>query len=131
MDQKNQEYTTGKGRNRLYVGLVVVVFLSVSWFIFSSNERFSRDMSLYSAVPSLPNEKIGGPIRLTIDFGEGKRRAFEGSAPTPITAADVLRYSGNTGGFSSSFMLAGEIIEIGGIPSADGKSWQWYLNGER
>lgn len=134
MDQKNQQILTknrvGGSRRAICWGTTIAAFLFAAGIIFFSNERFSRDMSFYVAVSPSSVGRVEKAVRLTIDFGDGKRRAFEGVATRPITAEEALRFSGNAGGFSSSITLAGEVVEIGGISPVVSKKWRWYLNGE-
>lgn len=115
--------------NALYVGVILAVFFAAVGVIFFSNERFSRDMASYLFFPHGLTDRGSRVVRLTLDFGGGRRRAFEGALSSPITAGEALRFSREAGDFSASFALAGEVLEIDGVSSGEEKRWRWYLNG--
>ncbi|MBI2639789.1 MAG: hypothetical protein HYW90_02765 [Candidatus Sungbacteria bacterium] len=108
--------------------ILFAVFLGAVAFIFILNESFNNDFLSYSqTIPAVFKEK-NSFVRVTVDFGDGKRRAFEGKILAPITAFEALQASQAAGGFSLKVTLTGDIADIDGVRPGE-KQWKWYLNG--
>lgn len=108
--------------------ILFAAFLGTVSFIFILNDSFNNDFFSYSqTIPTVFKEK--NPfVRVTVDFGDGRRRAFEGKVLSPITAFEALQASQTAGGFSLNITLAGDIADIDGVRPGE-KRWRWYLNG--
>ena len=108
--------------------ILLAVFFGTVAVIFVLNDDFYNDYRSYlDIVPLKPRER-SAMVRVTIDFGNGKKRAFEGEATSAMSAAEALRASQEAGKFSLKITLSGEITEIDRVRAASGKKWQWYLN---
>ena len=109
----------------LILSAVLLLILSVgAIFLFSGNKR-DNDVSR-SSTP-----KIIGEANLTVDFGDGERRAFEGSIIENETLIDVLNQAARAGEFSYKLNGKTDLASIGELADDGKKSWHWYLNGEK
>ncbi|MFY9462275.1 MAG: hypothetical protein WAP51_03690 [Candidatus Sungiibacteriota bacterium] len=109
--------------------LLMAVFFGTVAVLFVSNDRFSNDFYSYMTFPALKQKEISTRVLVTIDFGNGKKRAFEGSVASPLTAGQALRFAGEAGGMALKITLAGDVTEIEKVRNQGDKRWQWYLNG--
>lgn len=109
--------------------LLMAVFFGTVAVLFVSNDRFSNDFYSYLTFPASKQKNINTLVKVTIDFGNGKKRAFEGSIDSPITAGQALRGAAEAGGLPLKITLAGDITEIGQLRNQGDKRWRWYLNG--
>lgn len=117
-------------RSRIYWMITVGAFLgAVSW-IFFENESFYREFTALAPPPSLTPSSFR-PVRLTLDFGDGRKRAFEGPVEEGMTIAQILRLAESAGQFQARFNERGEVIDIAGVSRSRLKRWQTYRNGER
>lgn len=106
------------------------VFLAAVAAIFVWNASFYNEfLAYFKATPAVSLGK-NTAARVTIDFGNGKKRAFEGDVMSPISAAEALRAASTAGRFSLNMALSGEISDINGVRELREKGWRWYLNGE-
>ena len=113
---------TKKNDSILILSAVLLLILS-GFLIF----RFSRsELSLKTQSP-----KITGGASLTVDFGNGERRAFEGSIIENETLIDVLNQAARAGEFSYKLNGGTDLASIGELANDGKKSWHWYLNGEK
>lgn len=104
--------------------LLIVSIFTVFWF---SSDSFN-----------LKTPEIIGKAILTIDFGNGKKRAFEGEIIKGETLVDVLSQSSKAGGFSYELNEGSEIVlfidasykEKNFLKNND-KSWRWYLHDKK
>lgn len=109
--------------------LLLAVFFGTVAMLFVSNDRFSNDFYSYLTFPAAKQKNINTPVKVMIDFGNGKKRAFEGSIDSPITAGQALRGAAEAGGMPLKITLAGDVTEIGQLRNQADKRWKWYLNG--
>ncbi len=116
MDKKNT-----KNDYILITAAVLLLILSgflVFWF---SPGQFSP----------LSASKIIGEASLTVDFGNGEKRAFEGSIIENETLVDVLNQAAKAGNFSYKLDEKNNLAAIDNFKSNKNKSWRWYLNDEQ
>lgn len=112
--------------------LILAVFFGTVFIIFVSNDFFYSDFNSYFTLqPTRSRENIALPVRVVMDFGNGKKRAFEAATALPLGAAEALRGAQEAGNFSLNIALSGEITEIDKVRSGRAKRWQWYINGVR
>lgn len=108
--------------------ILLVVFFGTAGAIFVLNDNFYNEFRLYSDITPIKSIEHPRVVRVTIDFGNGKKRAFEGEVVTAMSAAEALREAQKIGSFSLKIMLNGDIAELGGFISGPTKRWRWYLN---
>ena len=103
--------------------LLVIIGLVIS--------RFS--LKKESTVPTAeqPKMEIIGSIVLTIDFGNGKKRSFEGNIVKGETPIDVFIQASKAGNVSYKFDEKSNLAAIGSFVNNSKKSWYWYLNGKK
>ncbi|OHA08384.1 MAG: hypothetical protein A3B37_01620 [Candidatus Sungbacteria bacterium RIFCSPLOWO2_01_FULL_59_16] len=112
-----------------------VITVAVAGLAFSAiqyqREAFSRDYDRYISglTAPIPRSKPARPTRLTIDFGNGTKRAFEGEAQVGMTALSALRASQEAGTFGVRTDDRGRVLEIAGIAAGGGREWRILLNG--
>lgn len=104
-------------------------FLGAVVLIFTQNERFYRDFLNYSRVLPSPPAGEFHTARITIDFGNGTRRAFEGPLEEGMTILSALRSAEEAGQFTVRTDTVGNITAIAGVRNAGGKRWRSYQNG--
>lgn len=110
--------------------LLLAVFFGTVAVIFVSNDNFANDFHSYLTLPPPTQKAVNSSLRVTIDFGNGKKRAFEGSVDSSITAGQALRLAAEAGGLPLTITLAGDITQIQNVRSQSEKQWRWYLNGQ-
>src|SRR3989344_900559 len=115
--------------NNAYWFIVGAGFIGAVALIFFQNEAFYRDFLTYARVPPPPPVAELRSARLTIDFGNGTKRAFEGESGTDMTILSALRLSGEAGGFESMTDARGQIVSVAGVRNSGGKRWRVYRNG--
>lgn len=74
--------------------------------------------------------KIIGKAVLTVDFGNDKKRAFEGDIVNNETFIGVLMQASKAGNFSYKLDEGNNLAEIEKFAADGKKSWRWYLNGK-
>ncbi len=74
--------------------------------------------------------KIIGRAELTIKFGDGKERNFEGEIVENETFVDVLKQAAKAGNFSYKLDEDNNLAAIESFAAEENKFWQWYFNGE-
>jgi len=110
---------TKKNDSILILSAVLLLILSgLLVFLFSPGQ--------YLSLSSAP--KIIGGASLTIDFGNGEKRAFEGGIIKNETLIDVLNQAARAGDFSYKLNEESDLASIGGLVGGGKKSWHWYLN---
>ena len=92
-------------------------------FWFSGNRR---DNNVSQSVP-----KIIGKVVLTIDFGNGEKRAFEGDVVENETLLDALILTSKAGNFRYNLDERSNLAAIESFVKNSKKSWYWYLNGKK
>lgn len=88
----------------MIVALLLAVLVGGLVFLYSGEEK----------------QNIIGKAELTIDFGDGNKRAFEGEIVENETLIDALNQASKAGNFSSEEIILNK-----------DKSWHWYLNDEK
>ncbi len=107
-----------------------VLLLIISGFIIWSSQVSVRQLAEKSKnIPEPP--KITGKSELTIDFGNNKKRIFEGEIVANETIFDVLVQASKTGGFSYKLDEKNNLAAIEGFIKSGNKHWQWYINGKK
>lgn len=109
--------------------ILLAAFFGTVAVIFVLNDDFSNDFRSYSEVIPLKPRERSAVLRVTIDFGNGKKRAFEAEVASPLSAAEALRGAQKVGKFTLKIALNGEITEIDRVKAVGQKRWHWYLNG--
>ncbi len=111
-----------------YWVIVVGGFLGAVALIFFQNDAFYRDFTGYFTLSPPPPARQFRSARVTIDFGNGTKRAFEGESQAGMTILSALRLSGDTGRFKIATDERGAILSIAGVRNALGKRWRVYRN---
>ncbi|MBI2055750.1 MAG: hypothetical protein HYT42_02570 [Candidatus Sungbacteria bacterium] len=116
---------------RLIIFVVIVLaFLIAAALIFSWNSSFNSDFQNYFSSPFSPGESspdVRG--RLVIDFGNGRKRAFEGEVRLGMTVLLALRAAEKAGNFKTVLDERGRIVDIAGVKNNSEKRWRTDLNG--
>jgi len=92
--------------------------------------NFSVKKKLIVQTTEQPKMEIIGNIILTIDFGSGKKRSFEGSIVKGETPIDAFIQASKAGNVSYKFDEKSSLAAIGSFVNNNKKSWRWYLNGK-
>jgi len=101
---------------------------SVAVFLFNQYELFVSDMAAYDRREPGAYATKQQYTRVTIDFGDGTRRAFWGPVQNGMTAMLALRASQEAGQFNIETDDAGRITNIAGIRAQNGKAWRLFIN---
>src|SRR3989344_7308284 len=81
--------------------ILLAAFAAAIGVIFFQNDKFYEDYRGYIAgIPSAPGSGNGLLTRVTIDFGNGTKRAFQGPVETSMTLLAALRAAGDAGEFT-------------------------------
>lgn len=112
----------------LYWAIVIAVFLAAVAAIFYENEVFYQEFLGYFSFSS-PTPALFHPARVTIDFGNGKKRAFEGRVESGMTIFSALRASQDAGGFEIITDNRGRVVAVNGVKNVREKQWGLYMNG--
>lgn len=115
-------------RERLYWLIVVGVFVIAVTVIFFQNDTFYRDFQSYAPSTPMPSPAEFRLARLTIDFGDGSRRAFAGPTAEGMTILSALRLSASAGRFAAVADERGTVVAIAGLRNSRIRRWQVYLN---
>lgn len=78
-----------------------------------------------------PKMEIIGSVVLTIDFGSGKKRSFEGDIVKGETPIDALIQASKAGNLYYKFDEKNSLAAIDNFVKNSEKSWQWYLNDKK
>ena len=112
-----------------YWVIVLGGFFGAVALIFFQNDAFYRDFTGYFTFTPSPSARQFRSVRLTIDFGNGTQRAFEGASESGMTILSALRLSGDTGKFKIITDARGVLVSIAGVGNAPAKRWRVYVNG--
>lgn len=112
-----------------YWVVVAAGFLGAVALIFVQNEAFYRDFLRYSRVLPSPPAGEFHTARITIDFGNGRKRAFEGAPEEGMTILSALRSAEEAGQFTVRTDAAGNVTTIADVRNNGGKRWRAYRNG--
>ena len=79
------------------------------------------------------SQKTGrdGSVVLTIDFGNGEKRAFEGDIVENETVLDALILVSKAGDFRYKLDKKMNLAAIETFTATGGKTWQWYINDKK
>ena len=83
-----------------------------------------------SASQVLPS-KIIGQAELTIDFGNNRKRIFEGDIINNETLINALIQASKAGNFSYKLDDKNNLAAIENYAGDQNKFWQWYLNDKK
>lgn len=101
-----------------------VVCAAIVFFLWVNSE-ISREYS--QLFPQAKQAQTAGKVKILIDFGNGKKRAFGGSLAPDMTVERALDASRSVAGISYS--VEGErVVEIGGVRITADKKWHVYVN---
>ena len=132
MSIKGKENAADKGSsNPLYIALTVAAFLLALVLIFSWNDSFYYDMQAYFLDQSLTppgSRRVSSPGKLAIDFGNGKKRTFEGEVLRGMTVLSALRAAESAGNFRVLTSDRGVVVDIAGIRQNSHRRWRILLN---
>lgn len=103
---------------------VLLLILSAGAIFWSSNVNNNN------ASRVLP-PKIIGQAALTVDFGDGKERNFEGEIIEGETLLDALSQASKAGNFSYKLDEKNNLAAIDNFTRSKNKSWYWYLNDKK
>ncbi|MBU6415026.1 hypothetical protein KGQ34_02175 [Patescibacteria group bacterium] len=77
--------------------------------------------------PPAKQAQNAGKVKIVIDFGNGKKRAFGGSLAPDMTVEAALDASRSVAGIS--YVVEGSrVVEIGGVRVTADKKWHVYVN---
>ena len=108
----------------LILAALLFLILSAGAVFWFSGNRQDNDIS-----QSTP--KIIGKAVLTIDFGDGKERNFEGEIINGETLFDALNQASKAGNFSYKLDEKNSLAAIDSFTRNKNKSWHWYLNDKK
>lgn len=111
-------------KNDLILILSAVSFLILSGFLIFQFSYLKSGLKTQSP-------KIIGRASLTIDFGNGEKRAFEGEIAEGETLVHALGQAAKAGNFSYKLDEKNNLAAIDDFSGGKNKSWFWYLNGEK
>ncbi len=117
-----------KSKNNDYFLMLSAVLLLI---IVGFTVNFSVKKKLIVQTTEQPKMEIIGNIILTIDFGSGKKRSFEGSIVKGETPIDAFIQASKAGNVSYKFDEKSSLAAIGSFVNNNKKSWRWYLNGKK
>jgi len=103
--------------------LLVISGAVVFWF---SSQRMGRDLKITQNAP-----KIIGRAVLTINFGNGTKRAFEGDVVENETLLDALTLASKAGNFRYKLDKKMNLATIETFTATGERKWQWYINDKK
>lgn len=109
----------------MLAALLLLILCGSVIFWFSSAKKQDNNVSQFLA------PKIIGKAELTIDFGNGEKRVFEGEIIENETLIDVLTQASLAGKFSYKLDNKNNLAAIENFAAKAGKSWHWRLNDEK
>ncbi|MCX6813271.1 MAG: DUF4430 domain-containing protein [Candidatus Azambacteria bacterium] len=108
----------------LMLAALLLLILSASTIFWFSGNR--RDNNISQSAP-----KIIGKAILTIDFGDNRKRNFEGEIINGETLFDALSQASKAGNFSYQLDEKNNLAAIDSFARNKNKSWHWYLNDKK
>lgn len=111
--------------------LLLVVAASLAIVImFVANNGFFRefDNGKVAIAPPPPGDKPQS-LLVTVNFGNGTKRAFKGEGAEGMSAYSALAASGSVGHFAVRTDTSGHVVEIGDVMAREGRTWKLYING--
>ncbi len=119
--------TKGKSIKNDYILMIAAVLLLIlsagAIFWFSGNRR---DNNISQSAPKIISKAV-----LTIDFGDGSKRNFEGEIIDGETLFDALGQTSRAGNFSYQLDEKNNLAAIDSFTRDKNKSWHWYLNDKK
>ena len=104
--------------------LLILIGSIATWF--PSAKKQNGDITMQSLEP-----KIIGKAVLAIDFGDDRKRNFEGEIINGETLFDALNQASKAGNFSYQLDEKNNLAAIDSFTRNKNKSWHWYLNDEK
>ena len=107
----------------------MVVFAAAVLFIFDQNRRMEMETNLLTDGIIRNGIIKMRPLktRITIDYGNGKKRAFEGAVIEGMNLQDVFWGVEASAGVVFSVKNE-EIISVDGVKSRLPRKWNYYIN---
>lgn len=102
--------------------LALVVISFIVWRFSYVNKNDYRHVQM---------PEIIGKAILTIDFGGGKKRAFEGEIIENETLVDILNQVSKAGSFSYKLDEKSRLVAVESFLKDDKKFWQSYVNNQK
>ena len=112
-----------------YWVLLAVAALAAAGFMFSANDQFYREYERIFTMAGMPSNVKPAGVLLTIDFGNGKKRAFLGKTSDGLTVYRALATSSEVGKFLIATDQYGHVTAIAGVKAESGHAWNLYVNG--
>ena len=113
-------------RGRIHFLVAVLLASATAAFLMQQTMTFRAE---FSDVAASPPARVDGYPKITIDFGDGMKRAFRGRTETGMTAMVILRAAQAAGGFRVETDERGAIIGISATRSSGTRVWRLYRNG--
>lgn len=109
----------------------ILVFWATLLLILSSGLIFWYSVKKHISSGALPalGLKIIGRANLTIDFGNGQIRVFEGDIIENENLFDVFSQAAKAGKFSYKLDENSDLASIEKLLSDNKKNWHWRING--
>lgn len=104
---------------------LLLLILSAGAIFWFPGSRRDSDILQSSA------RKIIGKAVLTVDFGDGKERNFEGEIIEGETMLEALNQASKAGNFSYKLDEKNNLAAVDGFTRNKNKSWHWYLNDKK
>lgn len=113
-------------RKNDYILIITAVLLLIlgRFLVF----QFSGNGKLKGSAVQAP--KIIGETSLTIDFGNGQKRAFKGEIVENENLLNVLNQAAKAGNLNYKLDEKNNIAAIGTFAATKTKTWQWHVNGK-
>ncbi len=108
----------------LMLAALLLLILSAGAVFWFSGDKQNNNIS-----QSAP--KIIGKAVLTIDFGDDRKRNFEGEIIKGETLFDALNQASKVGNFSYQLDEKNNLAAIDSFTRNKNKSWHWYLNDKK
>ena len=117
-EQKNRDYL-------LVLSAISLLIITGAVIIWTSSKK--------EPTASIKQSKmeIIGSVVLTIDFGNGEKRSFEGKIIERETLFDALIQASKAGNFSYKLDEKSNLAAVESFVKNGAKSWHWYLNGKK
>jgi hypothetical protein len=109
------------------------VLITLAVFMLFSGSPSRLDFLKYAYTPSSggqPAQQSNNGAQISIDFGNGKIRAFKGGVETGMTIISALRIAGEVGRFDAVTDDRGQVVDIDGFKNDGTKHWGVYVNSQ-
>ena len=108
----------------MLAALLLLILTASAIFWFPSAKKQSDGIAQLES-------KIIGKAVLTIDFGDDRKRNFEGEIINGETLFDALNQASKAGNFSYQLDEKNNLAAIDSFTRNKNKSWHWYLNDKK